>query len=115
MPPPTAEENVVSPVAFTSRRYAPSTVPPNAALPVPVETIVSAISSTTPPGLRPNEPAASVVRTVPASFVMAGAVLVTPPTKCRSAVDWSPSVTVPVLANVTAFVIATLAPLSSTS
>ena len=86
-----------------------STLPLNAASPVPVETVEFAVSCVVP-----NVALAFVVRIVPARLVRAGAVLVRPPAKSRSSVAWSPSVTVPVLAKVTEFVTDTLAPVRAT-
>ena len=114
--PPTAAAKVVSPDAFTTNRYAPLTVPANVAAPVPVETVVSAASRMPAFGLvRPNVAAAFVVRIVPARFVPEAAAVETPPTKWRSSVAPSPRVTLPVFANETGLVTATLEPVSTTS
>ena len=95
---PTSPPKVVVPAALTTRAEPPSIAPLNVAAPVPVDTVVSAVSVVVP-----NEAFAFVVAIVPARLVSVGAVLVRPPAKVSESVSASPSVTVPVLAKVTAF------------
>jgi len=106
---PTMPPNVVSPAALTTSAWPPSTVPVKVAAPEPVETVVSAVSAVVP-----NVAFLFVVEMVPARLVSVGAVLVRPPAKVSESVAASPSVTVPVLAKATAFVIETGDPVRAT-
>ena len=107
---PTVLPNVVVPAALTASAKPPSTAPLKITSPEPAEATVSAVSWAVP-----KEAVAFVVAMVPASFVSDGDVDVRPPAKVSESVPALPSVTVPVFANVTAFVIETGDPVRITS